>query len=259
MGWYYWPVRLNLHTWAFWVPKAAYRELRAPVSAAEGGGANARATTAVVPRTCYNPGLMTPNRRALLVLACALLVPIVPFVVIGEMPGERWLNAAGDNGLRFGISGAGLLALDLLLPIPSSIVGALLGGRLGFWAGAAWALSGLLTGHCVGYALGRLLPARWASDLPEAPSWIVLLLSRPIPVFAEALALAAGAERMPLAAFVTSVALGDAIYAGALAADGAALLPEGTWGTGLILPMLLPVVGYLVWRRLHTPSDSRAT
>lgn len=195
---------------------------------------------------------MTQTKRALVVLVCALLVPIVPFVMIGEMPGERWLNSAGSDSLRFGITGAGLLALDLLLPIPSSIIGALLGGRLGFVAGGLWCFLGLFTGHCVGYALGCLAPARWTSQpvAKSSASWFALLVSRPIPVFAEALALAAGVERMPLSAFVGSVAIGDAIYAAALAADGAALLPEGTWGVGLILPMLLPVVGYLAWRKL---------
>ena len=207
-------------------------------------------------------GCMTPNKRALLVLACALLVPIVPFVVIGEMPGERWLNNAGGNGLRFGATGAGLLALDLLLPIPSSIIGAVLGGRLGFMAGTAWSFLGLAIGHSLGYALGRLTPARWASQLPAAPSWIAVLLSRPVPVFAEALAIAAGAERMPLTSYLSSALLGDLIYAAALAADGAALLPESSWGGGLILPMLLPVAGYLAWRKLsarHVPSSVERT
>ncbi|HTU57662.1 MAG TPA: VTT domain-containing protein [Polyangiales bacterium] len=200
---------------------------------------------------------MTPTKRALVVLMCALLVPIVPFVMIGELPGERWLNGAGSDSLRFGTTGAGLLALDLLLPIPSSIIGALLGGRLGFVAGGLWCFIGLFVGHCVGYALGRLTPARWTSGARgrSSASWIALLASRPIPVFAEALALAAGAERMPLSAFVGSVAIGDAIYAAALAADGAALLPEGTWGIGLLLPMLLPVVGYLAWRKLVVARD----
>jgi uncharacterized membrane protein YdjX (TVP38/TMEM64 family) len=201
-------------------------------------------------RAMLQAASMSSTKRALSVLLTALLVPIVPFVVIGELPGERWLMSAGGDGLRFGATGAGLLALDVLLPIPSSIVGALLGGRLGFWAGAGWSFLGLTTGHCVGYALGRLTPARWASELPEAPSWIALLLSRPVPVFAEALAIAAGAERMPLAAFISSVALGDLAYAVALAADGAALLPEAGWGVGLIVPLLLPVAGYLLWRKV---------
>lgn len=202
---------------------------------------------------------MSPNKRALLVIACALLVPIVPFVVIGEMPGEQWLNSTGGDGWRFGATGAGLLVLDLLIPIPSSIIGALLGGRLGFWAGTAWSFLGLALGHTLGYALGRLTPARWASHLPAVPSWIAVLLSRPVPAFAEALALAAGAARMPLTAFLSSAALGDLIYAAALAADGAMLLPEGTWGIGLILPMLLPVAGYLAWRKVaagRVPSSA---
>ena len=197
---------------------------------------------------------MTSTKRALLVLACALLIPIVPFAVIGELPGERWLNAAGEDQLQFGLTGAALLALDVLLPIPSSIIGALLGGRLGLGAGFVWSFSGLVVGHVLGYALGRLVPERWASELPAAPSWIAVLLSRPVPVFAEALAIAAGAERMPLAAFASSAALGDAIYAAALAANGAALLPDGLWGVGLAGPMLVPVLGYLAFRKLHPPS-----
>ena len=197
---------------------------------------------------------MTSTKRALLVLACALLIPIVPFAVIGELPGERWLNAAGEDQLQFGLTGAALLALDVLLPIPSSIIGALLGGRLGLGAGFVWSFSGLVVGHVLGYALGRLVPERWASELPAAPSWIAVLLSRPVPVFAEALAIAAGAERMPLAAFASSAALGDAIYAAALAANGAALLPDGLWGVGLAGPMLVPVLGYLAFRKLHAPT-----
>ena len=201
---------------------------------------------------------MTAPKRALLVLACALLIPIVPFVVIGELPGERWLQAAGSDQLRFGLTGAGLLLADVLVPIPSSIIGALLGARLGLTAGFGWCFLGLFAGHALGYALGRLVPQRWASELPAAPSWIALLLSRPVPVFAEALSIAAGAERMPLAAFASSAALGDVIYAAALVANGAALLPEGMWAVGLAGPMLVPVLGYLAFRKFHAPAARRS-
>ena len=202
---------------------------------------------------CYNPR-MTSCRRALVVLACALLIPIIPFAVVGELPGERWLNAAGEDQLRIGLTGAALLMLDVLLPIPSSIIGALLGGRLGFGVGFLWSFFGLTAGHALGYALGRLVPQGWSSQLPAAPSWFAVLLSRPVPVFAEALAIAAGAERMPLAAFASSAAFGNAIYAGALAANGAMLLPDGMWGVGLAVPLLVPVLGYLAFRKLHAPS-----
>jgi membrane protein DedA with SNARE-associated domain len=185
--------------------------------------------------------------RALYVLLAAMLVPIVPFAVIGELPGERWLSAA-DGALRFGATGAALLALDVALPIPSSIVGALLGGRLGFALGFAWGFAGLCAGHAVGYALGRLLPERFASELPRAPTLAIVFLSRPVPVLAEAVTIAAGVERMPLLQYAASAALGNAVYAGALAANGAALLPEGLAGPGLILPMSVPVISYALWR-----------
>jgi membrane protein DedA with SNARE-associated domain len=188
--------------------------------------------------------------RVLAVLLAAVLVPLVPFVLIGELPGERWLAGTGDDALRFGAAGAGLLALDVLLPIPSSVVGALLGGRLGLWPGFAWALTGLCVGHALGYGLGRLVPARFASELPRASSLAVVFLSRPVPVLSEAVAIAAGVERMPLRWFLASAGLGNALYAGALAANGAALLPQGMAGPGLILPMALPVGAYLLWRRL---------
>lgn len=186
--------------------------------------------------------------RALYVLALAALVPLVPFAVIGELPGERWLVAAGGDALRFGATGALLLAGDVLLPIPSSVIGALLGGRLGFWAGFGFGLLGLCAGHAIGYGLGRLAPARFTSDLPSAPSNSLVLLSRPVPVLAEAVAIAAGATRMPFARYAAAAALGNAAYAGALAANGAALLPDGLAGPGLILPLALPVIAYAVYR-----------
>ncbi|MDH5674372.1 MAG: hypothetical protein OEZ06_19760 [Myxococcales bacterium] len=189
--------------------------------------------------------------RLLWVLTVALLLPIVPFVAIGELPGDRWLEASGDDALVFGLSGAGLLCLDVLLPIPSSVIGSLLGGRLGFWTGFGFGFAGLCLGNLVGYGLGRLLPARWATELPAAPSALVVFFSRPVPVLAEAAALAAGAERMPLLRFALAAAAGNLVYAGAMAGNGAALLPAGLTGPGLLAPMALPVLAWLSWRALR--------
>jgi membrane protein DedA with SNARE-associated domain len=193
--------------------------------------------------------------RVLFVLLVAALVPLVPFAVIGELPGERWLHAAGTSALRFGAAGAGLLALDALLPIPSSVIGALLGGRLGFALGFACAFAGLCAGHVVAYAVGRLVPPAWAAprasgELPRAPTLAVVFLSRPVPVLAEAVAITAGAARMHWSHFLASTALGNAAYAAALAGNGAALLPQGLAGPGLILPMALPVATYALWHAL---------
>ena len=191
-------------------------------------------------------------KRVLVVLGCAILVPIVPFALIGELPGERWLDAQGDHALSIGAAGAGLLAIDVILPIPSSILGALLGGRLGFALGFAWAWLGLSAGSALGYALGRLWPARFAADLSsitgDAPASALILLSRPVPVLAEAISLAAGVARVPLARFALASVAGNGLYAAAMAGNGAALLPAGLAGPGLVLPMIVPVAAYLLWR-----------
>ncbi len=189
-----------------------------------------------------------PGRRFILVAAIALLIPIIPFAVIGELPGERWLSATDHNAWLFGATGGGLLAADVLLPIPSSILGTLLGARLGFLPGWLWGWSGLVLGNLIGYATGRLLLARFATDLPATPALLVLFASRPVPVLAEALTFTAGAARMPLLPFLAVSAMGNAVYTGALAGNGAALLPGALAGPGLALPMLLPVAAWLIWR-----------
>lgn len=187
-------------------------------------------------------------RRVGVVLLLSLAVPLVPFALLGELPGERWLEASGADALGFGLTGAGLLALDVLLPIPSSVLGSLLGARLGFGAGAAFTFAGLCAGNLLGYALGRLLPRRLASELPRAPTLSVVFLSRPVPVLAEAACFAAGAERVPLAGFAGAAALGNLLYALAMAGNGAALWAGELVGPGLVAPMLLPVLGYGLWR-----------
>jgi 3-dehydroquinate synthase len=188
-------------------------------------------------------------RRIGLVVVLALLVPLLPFALLGELPGERWLQASGGGSLGFGLTGTALLALDVLLPIPSSVLGSLLGARLGFGAGTVFTFTGLLLGNLAGYALGRLVPRRFMSELPEAPSHALIFLSRPVPVLAEAACIAAGAERVPFVGFLVAALLGNLVYALAMAGNGAALWSSDLAGPGLVAPMLLPVVGYLSWRR----------
>jgi uncharacterized membrane protein YdjX (TVP38/TMEM64 family) len=191
---------------------------------------------------------MTEKVRGALVILIALLIPILPFVVIGELPGERWLSAVDQDALLFGLTGAGLLAADVLLPIPSSIMGTMLGARLGFLTGLGWCWVGLMLGNLLGYLTGRLLLSRFGDRLPQAPTLMVLFLSRPVPVFAEAVTFTAGAERMPLRHFAAAAGSGNLVYALALTGNGAALLPDALAGPGLILPMLLPVFAWLAWR-----------
>lgn len=192
--------------------------------------------------------------RAAAIITAALCVPLVPFFIIGELPGERWLSAADDHAAAFAFAGAGLLAADVLLPIPSSIVGTMLGARLGFGAGFLAAFAGMTSGQVLAYAASRWLLRSRPGALPAAPTLAVVFLSRPVPVLAEAVAIAAGAARVSWAQFLLACGGGNFVYAGALALNGAELIPGQPLGAGLALPMLLPVAAWLIWRAWNRES-----
>lgn len=197
--------------------------------------------------------MKSANLRIVTILFVALLIPILPFVLIGELPGEKWLESTSENAVLFFFAGTLLLSADTLLPVPSSIMGTLLGARLGLFPGALATWLGLMTGNCIGYALGRLLPERLSAEIPESPGALALFFSRSIPVLAEAITFAAGAGRIRFSVFFWAVSFGNAAYALILAASGSLLLPEEVWGWGLVIPFSLPVIGWVVWRKWHQP------
>ena len=63
--------------------------------------------------------------------------------------------------------------------------------------------------------------------------------SRPVPVVAEAMVLAAGATRLSALHFVLACGAGNLVYALILAGNGAAFVPGALAGPGLVVPMLL--------------------
>lgn len=189
--------------------------------------------------------------RQLIVIITALLLPILPFVIIGELPGEMWLSSEDDNAAVFALTGTGLLILDIFLPIPSSILGTLLAARLGFWAGFVCTFAGLVSGNLLGFAITRFFAARirdWLPEFPATTTFTLVFLSRPVPIVAEAMSFTAGATRMPVTSFLLASASGNLIYAAVLAANGATLVPQALVGPGLILPMFLPVLAWAAWR-----------
>jgi membrane protein YqaA with SNARE-associated domain len=191
---------------------------------------------------------MSRYLRNSLIFGAALLVPIVPFVLVGELPGERWLSALDANAGRFAAAATGLLVVDIALPVPSSVVVSLSGARLGFLGGACVGWLGLTLGNLLGYALGRLWPARFAPEFAAAPTALVLLLSRPVPILAEAMTLTAGAARVALGPALAACATGNALYVTVLAAVGAAWLPGERMLLALGVVMLIPLAGWSIWR-----------
>lgn len=108
--------------------------------------------------------------RPLLLIAGALLVPVVPFLLLGESFEEQvaaWVRQEWSPQTQFALIVAAL-STDILLPIPSSAVSTYAGGVLGFVSGTLASWLGMTAGACLGYGLawlaGRPLAARFAGE-----------------------------------------------------------------------------------------------
>jgi uncharacterized membrane protein YdjX (TVP38/TMEM64 family) len=196
--------------------------------------------------------------RTLVTLVAVVMLPVIPFLVIGELPGDEWLDKQ-EGRFGVGVVGAALLAADVFLPIPSTVVGTLLGAQLGFWEGSFWAWLGLVAGNLLGYVAGRAALRQVGMELPAWQTGLALFVSRPIPILAEAVAIAAGAGGVPLRTFAWASVAGNAIFAMALGGSGAALLSAHWVGAGLVLPMALPVLGYVLIRYLKSGKKEAST
>jgi uncharacterized membrane protein YdjX (TVP38/TMEM64 family) len=111
-----------------------------------------------------------------------------------------WLRAGYVSG---GVIGVGLLILDVLLPVPSTLVMTALGMIHGIWVGATLSLIGNVGAAAFGFWLGRRSDGvldRFLSDDDRIASsdflndWgeVGIILSRPIPILAESVAMLAG-------------------------------------------------------------------
>ncbi|WP_298196986.1 VTT domain-containing protein [Novosphingobium sp.] len=194
-------------------------------------------------------------------LAVLLVAVILPWLIVGEAF-EHWAQ-----GVAIALSHrpwllmaliAGLLALDPVLPVPSSIVavaaGSALGTRIGALAIWIGLMAGVLFGCWLGRHAGRGLAARWLDPAalagfdarlrPIGP--LVLLVSRPIPVVAETVTILAGAGRLPLSLVLGTTAPANAalafVWAGlGAASDGSNIAPAVVGG------LIIPAIGLAVW------------
>lgn len=192
-------------------------------------------------------------------IVVALAIPIVPWLVIGfpfETRLEETIDGVADPATA-ALLVVGLLSTDVFLPVPSSVLSTLGGEVLGFVAGTAASFAGLTLGAVFGFALariaGRPLMARLASAadieridrLSSRMGPALLMVTRPIPVFAEAAVLFFGATGLSWRRFLLPVAATNLAIAAAYSALGSWVhLP-----VALALSIVLPVAATWVARR----------
>lgn len=140
-----------------------------------------------------------------------VLAILIPFAIFGG-PIERWterfLETSAGHPRAVALVLGGLLAGDMLLPVPSSLVSTACGRSFGFVGGTLVSFAGMTVSAVMGYLLGwsasgiarrRLRTSDLETLARLHGRWGVWMLAavRPVPVLAEASVLFAGLARLP--------------------------------------------------------------
>lgn len=205
-----------------------------------------------------------------LAVAGALLVFIlIPFAIWEERFAELSASAARSGGPAAFAALSGLLALDVVLPVPSSIVSTAAGSLFGLWKGAAASWTGMSAGCLLGYGLGlraarrpaqRLLGSaeydRAARATARYGAWTIVLF-RAVPVLAEATVLFAGMTAMPMHAFLPAALLSNLGVSLAYAAVGAYAARVDSFLLAFAGATLVPGLSMLAARLIGSGRRSR--
>lgn len=200
--------------------------------------------------------------RWLVLAGIAGLVLLGPLIFAERI--EALAMAAVETARQRPLLVAGLivlaLMLDLFLPVPNGVTNTLAGAIFGFAAGAAVIWTGLMAASLLGYGAGalaarplarRLLGAEElarAHRFAEGLGPLVLILSRPVPVFAELATLAAGMAAMPLRLFLILTGLANLAIALVFAAIGAAAVSSESGALAMFGAIGLPLAAWLGFR-----------
>jgi uncharacterized membrane protein YdjX (TVP38/TMEM64 family) len=156
---------------------------------------------------------------------------------------------------------SGFLALDVILPVPSSIVSTGAGVLFGFERGTAVIWVGMMVGSVLGYLLGARATgaarrfvgadglARAGRVADQYGDWAIIIC-RPVPVLAEASVILAGLIHTPWRRFTVLTATSNLGVAAAYAAIGAYSMSVGSFLLTFVGAIALPGLTMLVarWR-----------
>jgi uncharacterized membrane protein YdjX (TVP38/TMEM64 family) len=198
-------------------------------------------------------GLMSALFLALFGLVEALHVPLLT-------DPRPWLSGSGRWGAA--AIGVGLLIADVFLPVPASLIMVAHGALFGILGGTLLSLFGGLAASAVGFAVGRRGSAALHRWVPEAERrradallrhWgdLAVVVTRPVPILAESVAILAGTSPLGWRRFLVASAAGLLPVALLYALTGAtaAHLDSAFLMFGLVM-----LVAALVWfggRRLR--------
>lgn len=203
---------------------------------------------------------------AALIVVLALLIPVLVLGLAFEERVQSWVTADWSPSARFGAIVAALSS-DILLPVPSSGVSTYAGGTLGVVAGTVASWAGMTLGAVGGFALARWLGRPFAErfggeDVAAIDSFAerygaaLLILTRPLPLIAEACVLVSGSSQMAFRRFLPPVLIANLVISTVYAAAGAYFQGREVLPQAVIASVILPLGVALVVRRAWQRSVS---
>jgi uncharacterized membrane protein YdjX (TVP38/TMEM64 family) len=196
------------------------------------------------------------------VVGVLLAFVLLPFVFWGN-PLEQRTSTLTDGDVAGALAAAAvvlMLAADIALPIPSSVVMVLSGARFGFVTAMSLSWVGLMLGCIAAYELGvrygpRVLTrlvgreaAAAVADTTQRFGAFALMMFRAVPVLAEASVILAGASRLPRRAFLPAAAASNLVVAAVYAAAGRRSADGGSLAVAVLVTMALPFAVLFVSR-----------
>lgn len=200
----------------------------------------------------------------IITIVVILLVPVIPFLLFGErlesfVTEQLLTNQRFESPLWVGGAAIVLLAVDILLPIPSSVVCTLAGSVIGVVAGTAVCWVGLNISAWLGYWLASKLGWRFVQRMTDETSrdqvqttinnwsWLTLAGLRPIPILAEASILLAGCYQLEKSVFWPPVLIGNLVVAVSFVGLGKLSAEQGWFAMALPISICIPLALLFTW------------
>lgn len=196
------------------------------------------------------------------ILGALLAFILLPFVLWGDLIANRTtaFSEGGTGDVLAAVAIVLLLAGDVVLPVPSSVVMVMAGFRFGLIAGTAVALIGMTAGCVFGYIIGRTFgrPAierlvgeaatRRVARTMRRRGVLALVGSRAIPVLAETSVILAGITRIPAKQFLLATAAANLAIAAVYASAGNRSAETGSLLVAFAATIVFPGFLFLIHR-----------
>jgi uncharacterized membrane protein YdjX (TVP38/TMEM64 family) len=170
---------------------------------------------------------------------------------------ESWMARAGTGGA---VAVVTLLAADLFLPIPSSLIMVLSGAAFGVLWGSVFSLVGSIGGEWLGFELVRRYGRRASSkmvgdDELERLSRVfarhgaaVVVVTRALPVVMETMSVVAGLSKMSRGSFLIASLLGTTPIVVVYAYAGAVSRQTGSVVPAVVMLVAVASLGWVLYR-----------